>query len=46
MDFFISPPGCSTGERPCSDHPLHGGGLNQWAPGHGGELSAGNGLQS
>ncbi len=39
-------PGGSTGEHPLSDHPLHGGGLNQRASGHGGERGAGNGFQS
>lgn len=38
--------GGSIGERPPSDHPLHGGGLNQWPSGHRGERGAGNGFQS
>lgn len=44
--FYLIDPGGSVGERQRSDHPLHGGGLNQRAAGHGGERGAGNGLQS
>ena len=44
--FYLIDPGGPVGERQRSDHPLHGGGLDQRAAGHGGERGAGNGLQS
>lgn len=39
-----TPPGGTAGERLVGPDPLHGGGLHQWAAGHGGEHPAGDGL--